>query len=63
MFGSMSHAWRALRYRNSQAGSLLAVRWLTGLARRVIFTGASCAAGSVWFTLNLAKVNAIMHPI
>ena len=46
-------------------GSLLA----GGLAHRigaphtVILTGAFCVAGSVWFTLELPKVRAVMRPI
>jgi MFS family permease len=46
-------------------GSLLAgaLAHRIGAPRTVIFTGAFCVAGSVWFTLNLPKVNAVMHPI
>jgi hypothetical protein len=29
----------------------------------VIITGACCVAGSLWFTLNLPKVDAVMRPI
>ena len=46
-------------------GSLLAgtLAHRIGAPHTVIFTGAFCVAGSVWFTINLPKVNAVMHPI
>ncbi len=46
-------------------GSLLAgtLAHHIGAPRTVIFTGAFCVAGSVWFTFNLSKVNSVMHPI
>ena len=46
-------------------GSLLAgmLAHRIGAPRTVIITGAFCVAGSVWFTFNLSKVNAVMHPI
>ena len=46
-------------------GSLLAgglAHWL-GAPHTVIITGAFCLAGSLWFTLELPKVRAIMRPI
>jgi MFS family permease len=46
-------------------GSLLAgtLAHRIGAPHTVIFTGAFCVAGAVWFTINLPKVNAVMHPI
>ncbi len=46
-------------------GSLLAgaLAHRIGAPHTVIFTGAFCVAGSVWFTLDLPKVNGVMHPI
>jgi MFS family permease len=46
-------------------GSLLAggLAHSIGVSYTVIITGAFCIAGSLWFTLNLAKVNAAMRPI
>jgi MFS family permease len=46
-------------------GSLLAgaLAHRIGAPHTVIFTGAFCVAGSVWFTLDLPKVNTVMHPI
>jgi MFS family permease len=34
-----------------------------GAPRTVMLTGAFCVAGSVWFTLQIPKIRAIMHPI
>ncbi|MEI9977701.1 MAG: MFS transporter [Edaphobacter sp.] len=46
-------------------GSLLAgsLAHHIGAPHTVIFTGAFCIVGSLWFTLDLPKVNAVMHPI
>ena len=51
-------------------GAALFGRMLTGmLAHRigaphtVVLTGAFCAAGVLWFTLDLPKIRAIMRPI
>jgi predicted MFS family arabinose efflux permease len=46
-------------------GSLLAgtLAHRIGAPHTVIVTGAFCVAGSVWFTLELPKVNAVMRPI
>jgi len=46
-------------------GSLLAgtlAHWM-GAPRTVMVTGAFCVAGSLWFTLELPKVRAVMRPI
>jgi MFS family permease len=46
-------------------GSLLAgalAHWI-GAPHTVILTGAFCVAGSLWFTLELPKVKAVMRPI
>jgi MFS family permease len=46
-------------------GSLLAgslAHWI-GAPHTVIVTGACCVAGSLWFTFQLPKINAIMQPI
>ena len=46
-------------------GSLLAgslAHWL-GAPHTVMITGAFCVAGSVWFTVELPKVRAVMRPI
>jgi MFS family permease len=46
-------------------GSLLAgtlAHWI-GAPHTVMVTGGCCVAGSVWFTLQLPKINAIMRPI
>jgi MFS family permease len=46
-------------------GSLLAgaLAHRIGAPHTVMITGACCVAGSLWFTLNLSKVNAVMRPI
>jgi MFS family permease len=46
-------------------GSLLAgaLAHRIGAPHTVIVTGAFCIAGSLWFTLDLPKVNAVMRPI
>jgi MFS family permease len=46
-------------------GSLLAgaLAHRIGVSYTVMVTGAFCIAGSLWFTLNLAKVNAAMRPV
>ncbi|MGA3027557.1 MAG: MFS transporter [Bryobacteraceae bacterium] len=46
-------------------GSLLAgtLAHRMGAPHTVIVTGAFCVAGSLWFTLELPKVNAVMRPI
>jgi MFS family permease len=46
-------------------GSLLAgaLAHRIGAPHTVIITGACCVAGSLWFTLNLPKVDAVMRPI
>jgi MFS family permease len=46
-------------------GSLLAgaMAHRIGAPHTVIVTGAFCIAGSLWFTLDLPKVNAVMRPI
>jgi len=46
-------------------GSLLAglLAHRIGASHTVIVTGAFCVAGSVWFTLDLPKIRAIMRPI
>ena len=46
-------------------GSLLAgmMAHRIGAPHTVIFTGAFCIAGALWFTLELPKVNAVMQPI
>jgi MFS family permease len=46
-------------------GSLLAgtLAHRIGAPHTVIVTGAFCIAGSLWFTFNLPKVNAVMRPI
>ncbi len=46
-------------------GSLLAgaLAHRIGAPHTVIFTGTFCVAGSLWFTFDLPKVNAVMHPI
>jgi MFS family permease len=46
-------------------GSLLAgaLAHRIGAPHTVIVTGACCVAGSLWFTLQLPKVRAVMHPI
>ena len=46
-------------------GSLLAgaLAHRIGAPHTVIVTGAFCIAGSLWFTLELPKVNAVMRPI
>lgn len=46
-------------------GSLLAgaLAHRIGAPRTVMVTGACCLAGSLWFTLELPKIRAIMHPI
>ncbi len=46
-------------------GSLLAgaMAHRIGAPHTVIFTGAFCILGSLWFTLELPKVNAVMQPI
>jgi len=46
-------------------GSLLAggLAHQIGAPRTVIFAGVLCLAGSVWFTLELPKVNAVIRPI
>jgi MFS family permease len=46
-------------------GSLLAgamADWI-GAPLTVIVTGAFCVAGSIWFTFELPKIGALMHPI
>jgi MFS family permease len=46
-------------------GSLLAgsLAHTIGAPHTVMVTGAFCVAGSLWFTLDLPKVNAVMRPI
>jgi MFS family permease len=46
-------------------GSLLAgaLAHRIGAPHTVILTGACCVAGSLWFTLELPKIKAIMQPI
>ena len=46
-------------------GSLLAgmLAHRIGAAYTVIVTGAFCVAGSLWFTMELPKVTAVMRPI
>ena len=46
-------------------GSLLAgaLAQRIGVSHTVMVTGAFCVAGSLWFTLDLPKVNAVMRPI
>jgi MFS family permease len=46
-------------------GSLLAgmLAHRIGAPHTVVVTGAFCVAGSLWFTLKLPKVNAVMRPI
>jgi MFS family permease len=46
-------------------GSLLvgALADRIGAPRTVMLTGAFCVAGSVWFTAQIPKIRAIMHPI
>ena len=46
-------------------GSLLAgaLAHRIGAPHTVIVTGAFCVAGSLWFTLELPKVRAVMRPI
>lgn len=46
-------------------GSLLAgtLAHRIGAPHTVIVTGACCIAGSLWFTLELPKIRAVMHPI
>jgi MFS family permease len=46
-------------------GSLLAgtLAHVIGAPRTVMFTGACCVGGSVWFTFMLPKVRAVMRPI
>jgi MFS family permease len=46
-------------------GSLLAgmLAHRIGAPHTVIITGAACIAGSIWFTLDLPKVRAVMRPI
>jgi MFS family permease len=46
-------------------GSLLAgtLAHRIGAPHTVIITGAFCVAGSLWFTLELPKVRAVMRPI
>jgi MFS family permease len=46
-------------------GSLLAgtLADRIGAPHTVIFTGAFCVAGSLWFTLELPKIKAVMRPI
>ncbi len=46
-------------------GSLLAgtLAHRIGAPHTVIFTGACCVAGALWFTLDLPKVHAVIHPI
>ena len=46
-------------------GSLLAgtLAYRIGAPHTVMITGAFCVAGSLWFTLDLPKVNAVMRPI
>jgi MFS family permease len=46
-------------------GSLLAgtlAHWM-GAPHTVMVTGAFCVAGSLWFTLELPKISAVMRPI
>jgi hypothetical protein len=35
---------------------------ILGASYTVMVTGAFCVAGSIWFTLELPKVKAAMHP-
>jgi len=46
-------------------GSLLAgaLAHRIGAPHTVIFTGVCCVAGSLWFTLELPKIRAVMRPI
>jgi MFS family permease len=46
-------------------GSLLAgaLAQRIGAPHTVMFTGAFCVAGSLWFTIELPKVNAVVRPI
>jgi len=46
-------------------GSLLAgtLAHRTGAPRTLVFTGAFCIAGSLWFTFQMPKIRAIMRPI
>lgn len=46
-------------------GSLLAgaLAQQMGVSTTVVITGAFCVAGSIWFTLELPKIRAIMRPI
>jgi hypothetical protein len=46
-------------------GSLLAgaLAQRIGAPHTVILTGACCVAGSLWFSLELPKIRAIMRPI
>jgi hypothetical protein len=46
-------------------GSLLAgaLAHRIGAPHTVIVTGAVCIAGSVWYTLDLPKIRAVMRPI
>jgi hypothetical protein len=34
-----------------------------GAPNTLIFTGAFCLAGSLWFTIELPKIRAVMRPI
>jgi hypothetical protein len=46
-------------------GSLLAgtlAHWM-GAPHTVMVTGAFCVAGSLWFTLELPKISAVMRPM
>ena len=49
----------------SPFGSLLAgaLAHRIGAPHTVMFTGAFCVAGSIWFTLELPKIRAVMRPI
>jgi hypothetical protein len=46
-------------------GSLLsgALAHLFGAPHTIILTGSFCIAGSLWFTVELPKIGAIMRPI
>jgi hypothetical protein len=46
-------------------GSLLAgamAHWI-GAPHTVMISGGFCVAGSLWFTFELPKISAVMHPI